>query len=346
MWEWDIPIVGNLSAVDFYLKNETIDYILVDTTSVWYRENIDILASKSIKNGYGIYVSADYIWLLKKDYVNQSSQSVVENSVSLDLYNQGLQLTARNDSFHGNPPLFVENALNISVSDTLYQRLAPYWAGSTLYISWEGWLYAPEDGEYSFFVLSNSSSPRQLSIDGNVILSSQDLLAKQTLATGFHSLEFDYEIEQNNESLFLFWQPPWGRAPQILGSDFLYPSRFPTVSTVIFSIPFNFGYKSPCPAINRNYFSENITGFLKTETAGLYNFSVAADNRTLVYMDDSLVYSSYKDSDNVFSLQLSSGRHKISIFFVELEGDASLDFLWQPPSQSKFEEIPYSALSP
>jgi uncharacterized membrane protein len=351
MWEWNASIAGNMSATDFFLRNASVDYILIDTTSDWYRDNIEEFTSKLIENGsFRILNSADYIWLLKKGNTT-TSPYLFENGLSIGLYNQGLNLSVYNSSLPKGVPLLSEIVLNVSVSDELLKQLSPYRYDSGLIAAWEGLLFVPADGEYSFYVLSNSSNARTLRIDNNVILNSEDSTSKCALRTGFHSIVFEYEITENDEPLFLFWKPPWEELPKILSSDFLYLTSVPAVSSIVFTTSFNFGYKSPFPTINRDYFSAFISGSLNIENSGLYAFKVDAENYTLIYVDDSLVYNSYapnlsnaSDAKNVFKLELDGGRHKILIFYVALEGDASLNLMWEPPGKQAFEEIPYSVL--
>jgi uncharacterized membrane protein len=351
MWEWNTSIAGNMSATDFFLRNAPVDYILIDTTSPWYQDNIEEFTSKLIENGsFGVLNSADYIWLLKKGNTG-TSPYLFENGLSIGLYNQGLNMSVYNNSLLNGAPLLRETVLNVSVSDELLKQLSPYRDNSGLIAAWEGLLFVPADGEYSFYVLSNSSNARTLRIDNNVILNSEDSTGKCALRTGFHSITFEYKITENDEPLFLFWEPPWEKLPKILSSDFLYQSNVPAVSSIVFTTSFNFGYKSPFPTINRDYFSAFISGYLNIEKSGLYEFKVDVDNYTLVYVDDSLVYNSYapnlsnaSEAANVFKLELDGGRHKILIFYVALEGDASLDLMWKPPDKQIFEEIPYSTL--
>jgi uncharacterized membrane protein len=353
MWEWNTSIAGNMSVTDFFLQNAPIDYILIDTTSQWYRDNIEEFTRKLIENGsFSVLNSADYVWLLKKGNTS-TGPYLFENGLSIDLYNQGLNLSVYNSSLLDGAPLLRETVLNVSISDELLEKLSPYRSKSELTAAWDGLLCVPADGQYTFFVLSTSSDPRKLYIDNDLVLNSENSTSECALKTGFHSIRFEYTITDNSGPLFLFWQPPWEKIPEILRSDFLYQSNVPAISSIVFSTSFNFGYKSPFPTVNRNYFSSFISGYLNVEESGLYKFRVDADNYTLIYVDGSLVYNSYNsissnasDQTNVFKLELDSGRHRIFIFYVELEGDASLNIVWQPPGKQMFEEIPYSALSP
>jgi hypothetical protein len=69
-------------------------------------------------------------------------------------------------------------------------------------------------------------------------------------------------------------------------------------------------------------------------------FKVVADNCTMIYVDDILVYNSYVSDSDFFSIELTAGEHKISVFYAELDGDASLELMWLPPGKFVFEEFP------
>lgn len=341
MWEWNASSsAGDVSAVEFFLQNISPDFVLFDTTSEWYFGNMEKYGLSLIENGsYGIYASVDYVWLLKKEYAD-ASISLFDNGFDVDLYNQGLLVTVYNGSLTDCVPLFNETVLNVTVSSALFEKLNPYRNGSELNVVWEGWLFAPVSGEYSFYIVSNSSNYRQLSIDNETLLDFQDSSSKLMLEKGFHTMQFKYNVTEQNEPLFLFWKPPWETVPKLLSSDFLYFTSIPTVSSVVLTPSFNFRYMSPFPTINRNYFSSFIDGSFNVETPGNYIFKAVADNCTMIYVDDILVYNSYVSDSDLFSVELTAGEHKISVFYAELDGDASLELMWMPPGKFVFEEFP------
>ena len=342
MWEWNASSsAGSVDAVDFFLQNVSPDYILIDARSAWYLDNIEAYTRTLVENGgYRIYSSADYLWLLKKGYEGNST-SLFGNGFSTNLYDQGLIMSVYNGSQSSSVRLLSESVLNVSVSSGMLIELNPYRNSAPLVLTWEGSLFIPVDGEYSFYVLSNSSNPRKLQIDNQIVLESQDSAAEFTLGSGFHSMKFEYEMSDSNETLFLFWEPPWDTSPEILSSGFLYPSETPLVSSVVFVPSFGFGYLSPFPTINRDFFSAFFNGSFAADTSGAYKFRALADNDTLIYIDGSLVYNSYiSNSSGLFDVELTSGEHRISIVYTELTGDASLDLQWMPPGKSDFEEFP------
>jgi uncharacterized membrane protein len=342
MWEWNASSsAGSVDAVDFFLQNVSPDYVLIDTTSSWYLDNIEQYTKVLIENrSYRIYSSTDYVWLLKKGYEG-NTVNLFENGFSTSLYNQGLMMNVYNGSLPSGALLLNESMLNVSVPSGLLSALSPYRSSASLTVTWDGSLFVPVDGSYNFYVLSNSSSPRKLQIDNQVVLASQETSADLALAVGFHNLQFEYEMGDSNETLFLFWEPPWDTTPDVLGSSFLYPSETPVVSSTVFAPTFGFGYMSPFPTINRDFFSSFLNGSFTAETSGTYVFRALADNDTLVYIDGSLVYNSYvSNSNGLFDVELGSGEHQIYIVYVELTGDASLAFQWMPPGQLAFEEFP------
>ncbi|MBX5327945.1 DUF2079 domain-containing protein [Candidatus Bathyarchaeota archaeon A05DMB-5] len=345
MWEPTLWIyasyasASNISVVDFFLQKASVDYVLIDAMSEWYLENIEEYSLRLIENGsYGIYASADYVWLLKREYADDSVR-LFDGGFDVDLYNQGLLMTVFNGSFTDGVPLFNETVLNVTVSPVLFEKLNPHRDSSELNVVWDGWLFIPVGGEYSFYVVSNSSNYRKLSIDNKVIFDCHDSSSKLALENGFHTIRFEYNVTDDNESLFLFWKPPWETAPKILSSDFLYLDSIPTVSSVVFAPSFNFRHMSPFPTINKDYFSSFINGYFNVESSGTCMFKVVADNCTMIYVDDKLVYNSHVSDSDFFSVELTAGEHKISVFYAELDGDASLELMWLPPGKFVFEEF-------
>lgn len=341
MWEWNASSsAGNVSAVEFFLQNISPDFVLFDTTSEWYFENMEKYALSLIENGsYGVYASADYVWLLKKEFVGDSIR-LFDSGFNISLYNQGLLMTVYNGSFTGDVPLFNETVLNVTASSTLFEKLNPYRDGSELSVVWDGQLLIPVSGEYSFYIVSNSSNYRRLSINNETVIDFQDSSAKLVLEEGFRPIQFEYNVTEENETLFLFWKPPWETVPKLLTSDFLYLTSIPTVSSVVLAPSFNFRYMSPFPTIHRNYFSSFIDGFFNVETPGNYTFKVIVDNCTMIFIDDALVYNSYNSSSGYFDVELTAGKHKISIWYFEFVGDAFLKLMWLPPGKFVFEEFP------
>jgi len=346
MWE---PLISNtsFSAVDFFLQNVSVDYILIDTTSEWYLDNLENFTATLIENGtFGIMSSTDYVWLLKKGYKDDPLY-FFENGLNISLYNQGLAMTVYNGSSSNENELLKGITLNISVSDALLQTLNPYIGEVELRVAWSGQLFIPVEGNYSFYVLSDSMGSRKLCIDNNTILDYEGTSAKTMLSFGFHSLKFEYVITGKSESMFLFWKPPWEDSPRVLSSEFLYANSVPNVSSIVLSPSFSFGYKSPFPTIKRDHFSAFIRGYFKVESAGFYNFTVDADDGAMVYVDGSLVFNSYAplNNTNTFELLLDSGWHEILIFYFETEGNAMFCLMWQYPGKDNFEEFPLSIFS-
>ena len=90
-------------------------------------------------------------------------------------------------------------------------------------------------------------------------------------------------------------------------------------------------------------------GLVNLPVAGKYTFSGNADNWGRLYIDDTLVWSHWKDEADVtgvaFNNATASATHRIRIEYRENTGPASISINWTPPGGIST-VIPQSALTP
>lgn len=106
--------------------------------------------------------------------------------------------------------------------------------------------------------------------------------------------------------------------------------------------PGNTGYSNKITGtefnnIDADYYGMEYTGTLEITTAGNYTFSVAADDRIWLYIDNNLVVSA-QTSTVTTTVNLTTGDHTIKVKYYELGGDnsASLKFTAVPAGATGF----------
>jgi hypothetical protein len=93
-------------------------------------------------------------------------------------------------------------------------------------IMFDGYLYAPQDGDYSFRWFDWSNDSLRMSIDNHVIINDfakvQISEGSVYLKKGRHSLSLKYSNPLGEGSINLFWKPPWTQNLESLNYHYLY----------------------------------------------------------------------------------------------------------------------------
>jgi cytochrome c len=98
-----------------------------------------------------------------------------------------------------------------------------------------------------------------------------------------------------------------------------------------------------------DYFVVHVSGFVRAPRAGKYEFQIASDDGSKLWIDDKLVI----DNDGLHGageaktgeVELTEGDHKIRMEYFENEGDAELYLGWKMPGSEKVETIASDYLS-
>jgi len=129
-------------------------------------------------------------------------------------------------------------------------------------------------------------------------------------------------------------------------SSFLYPKILPDTSSPFLSMNWDSGFKCPFALIDQKHLSVLINGGIYAFSSGVYRFRVLTGGYTSLFIDATLVYSSFRNSNQTeFEVFLSRGTHTIQFDHMSIQGNSRLSLMWQPPGSERFDEIPSSNLS-
>jgi len=343
-------VIGEFSP---YLPSDiTFDYILIDTESPWYENSLESLVYNLTRDAtFGVQYAADGVWLLKKNYTGGITYPI-KNGVFVNFYNQGVVMKLFDDvSFFGEPAY--EN-VTLSIFGSLRLNIPQEWVAIPSFaLTFEGWLYAPISGNYSFRLESTGSS--KLCLDGEQVLYNGDsahydvvfLDCIMWLERGFHSINVEYMRENYIfPYVHLLWEPPWEIGLTEIQAAFIYSKISPDASSSFLDLSWDFGSGSPFVLISRDHFSAFVNCSMYAPLSGVYKFKVLADGYASISIDGKLVSSSFENSTQTeFEVLLNQGDHVFQIDYMTLQGDARLSVMWQPPGGSNFEEVPSSHLS-
>lgn len=334
---------GSLS--DPFPSHLSFDYVLIDTALPWYDVPLqNLLYNLTRENLFRVQYAADGIWLLKKDYSEEPIYPI-RNGVLASFFNQGIMMKLfDNASFSGEPSY--ENIIS-SIYCSLGSNIPQSWSeNSSFALSFEGWLFTPVSGAYSFKLESNDSS--QFYLDNEPFLHENTTTFDWTwLERGFHSVRVEYSKENYSYPFIrLLWNPPWDSQAQEIPSAFLYPKISPDISSPFLDLSWDFGFRSPCPLIHEDNFTVFIKFSLDSQSSGIYNFQVSASGYVSMNIDDKLVLSPFANpARTTFDIFLNEGVHEVQIDYLQLEGDAYLNVAWLVPGGFQFEEIPSNKLN-
>lgn len=248
-------------------------------------------------------------------------------------------------------PLQTERALSIQAD----------WPGSgpvevDVVADWQGILYAPRYGPYSFRL--RSPGPSLLEIDGNVILEGQgEQLAGLPLAEGDHT--FRLQVQPAPGQLALTWQPPgqaeeslipqWALyAPPITNHGLqgaFYPNERWEGQPALQRIdPFLDTYFHFTPL--RRPYTVEWTGVLEVPQSGLYRLGLRAVAEARLYLDGQLLVSTLQPNEYIDApITLEQGRHDIRILFKDNTDRSRIHLYWSTPG-GEFGPIPSENLWP
>jgi len=332
-------------------QNLIFDYILIDTTSTWYEDPLRNLISNLTRDGiFGIQYAADGVWLLKRNYTGKTMYPI-RNGVFMNFYNQGVLMKVFNHTSFDSEPLY--KGLQLSISFSQGSNTSQSWTANNFSaLEFEGWLYIPVSGDYSFRLEKTGSS--SLYLDGSKILydDGSDLYrvealdCVQRLERGFHQIKVEYIPEKLlAPSVRLLWKPPWETNTTDVQSAFIYPCILPEASSPFLNLNWNFGSRSPFPLVNEDYFGGFANGTIYASFPGRYKFKVAVDGYAFFSVDGKSVPQVSNSTQSEFEFLLTEGHHVFEVDYMAIQGDAKLSVLWKTPASDGFEEIPLNNLN-
>jgi len=328
----------------------TYDYILMDTRSTWYEEPLKNLVYNLTRVGvFGVQYAADGVWILKRNYHGEAIYPI-ETGVFVNFHNQGILVKVFNKTSFNNKPTY--ERLQSSISFGLEFNDPQLWVkGDSFALRFEGWLYAPVAGNYSFQL--ESLGPSSLHLDGQKVLCCDDsalycirrLNCVSWLERGFHQIKVEYlRTDFFPPFVRLLWTPPWESNVAEIQPVFIYSKISPEVSSPFLDLNWNFGSRSPFPLVNSDHFSAFANCSMHASSSGIYKFKVTADGYVFISIDGKPVTRILNSTQIEFEFLLTGGHHLFEVDYMTLQGDAKLSVLWMPPGSSEFEEIPSSSL--
>jgi uncharacterized membrane protein len=332
------------------LSSINLEYILIDASSPWCDDLLSgLIYNLTRKTRFGVQYAADGIWFLNRSYVGETSY-LIDNGVFVQFYNQGVVVKLFDNGASETEPSY-EN-----VTPSIYGRsglsIPPSWATKpTFNATFEGWLYTPVFGEYSFQLESQGFS--DLALDSQSILSNNGSAnyASIILERGFHSIRVHYMKNGNYlPFVLLLWRPPWESSSSMLDilPEFLYPTRSPEIAAPFAGTEFDFASRHPFPSLTTVNFSAFVDFSLYAPSSGVYKFQVVSNDNISLSFDGNLVLSPFETlgygNQTTLEVFLNEGSHVVQLDYVKRQDYAGMGLVWQPPGTSGFEKIPSSNL--
>ena len=204
--------VGEYQDVDF-------DYILVDTTSIWYTGSLETndfthlplipYVQEAFSSGkYGFITAIDDIWLLKKDY-NGTQTFPLESGVIGSFYDLN---TTQGKIF--------ESVFLVTDWNWTFQPPFPIVNETKLHVIFNSSLYAPFLGVYKFKITSDGSC--RLYIDNILVCSCDEVkicTGEVHLDDGFHNMTMKFNDVTSASMLKVEWKTPYGDSYEIISHE-------------------------------------------------------------------------------------------------------------------------------
>lgn len=233
-----------------------------------------------------------------------------------------------------------------------------------LQATWEGGLVAPQYGTYSFLTDGNASDVK-LEIDGQVLTTG--VTSELVLARGVHEVRLSGTLADANAKLRLLWAGA-GAPPEPVQPTFLYkgPSGGLTGEVGPLALQPTEALKVPNPFEGQEVRSRRVDPFigfretfdlfgsapylarwygtLNVEQAGMYAFTVATPNNTVLTIDDNIVIDGIAGVSGS-NVELSAGPHKLELRYASPGGGARIELFWTPPGGAAT-IIPPTVLTP
>lgn len=230
-----------------------------------------------------------------------------------------------------------------------------------VHASWEGGLFVPGYGEYTFGVAG-----LLVQVDGNLLVDSRRGYreARAVLAAGWHALQAQAVVEELPADVFLAWRksdegqmrviPPemFSALPPpsdhgLLGryyesGNWTGPALFERLDPIV---DFQWPGSEPVPMQS---FSVSWQGQIEVNRPGTYRFLTTSDDGSWVYIDGQLVVDNGGRHDARFvegRIELSAGRHDITVRYFNADGPRGIHLLWAPLGEAA-RIIPSSVLYP
>ena len=338
------------SSPESLLSSTDLEYILIDASSPWCDDLLsDLIYNLTRNTRFGVQYAADGIWFLNRSYSGETTY-LIDNGTFVSFHNQGIVVKLSENGASTGEPSY-EN-VTLSIYGRLGLNIPPSWATKPNFnVTFEGWLYAPVLGEYSFQLESRGFSV--LELDDQLVLSNNGSVnhAAKTLDRGFHSIKVCYVKDGDYlPFVLLLWKPPWESSSSMVDilPEFLYPTRSPVIAAPFAGVEFDFASRHPFPLLTAASFSAFTDFSLYAPSSGVYKFQVVSNDDISLSIDGNLVLSPFETlgygNQTLLEVFLSEGSHEVQIDYVKRQDYAGMGLAWQPPGTSEFRKIPSSNL--
>jgi hypothetical protein len=217
---------------------------------------------------------------------------------------------------------------------------------------WEGQLYAPQRGSYTF-QLEDADGSVQVTIGTTTILDSGIGRVVESLALprGQHPITIR---TVGTSHLSLVWTRPDGATEVVpptslvavtpsgygLAGRYYRGPEWSGLPEFVLIDPYPNWRWHPDPF--NSPWSAEWQGTLEVSLPGMYNFSVICNDRSWIIIDGKTLVNGTKGVTG-FQTTLTAGRHDLVIRYSNVVGYAELRLLWQPPN-GEMKPIPPEAL--
>ncbi len=224
-----------------------------------------------------------------------------------------------------------------------------------LVAEWQGILYVPDYGPYSFRLMTPGSG--RLELDGNPIFAGQgEQLTGLSLAQGNHTLRVQAEVTPGEVALY--WQPPgqgevlipqWALyAPPITNHGLqgsFYPNDRWEGQPAFQRIDTFLDTHLHLPPLDRPYTVE-WTGLLDVPQSGIYRLGLRAVPEAQLFLaGQRRVATTAPDQYTETAIHLPAGLHDIRVRFKDDTDRSHIHLFWTPPD-GQLEPIPTRYLWP
>jgi DNA-binding beta-propeller fold protein YncE/4-amino-4-deoxy-L-arabinose transferase-like glycosyltransferase len=252
----------------------------------------------------------------------------------------------RGSTWSGEPEVVRhETGLAFDWQDTTPSLSAPFSA------LWEGSLFIPRHGEYTFSV--SGGEAKRFELDGAPVPLDRGV----PLARGLHSLSLWMTVDQVQEGVALLWEGP-EIAQGIIPPSSLFIRRSPDhglqgayykgklwegppllveIDRAIFANA----------VLLEGIFSIEWQGQIRVPQPGEYGFGTNSDDASLVFIDDKLVVDNGGDHGDQYAeghILLDAGWHDFRLRYAQSGGGMRMTLFWTPPGQGR-EVVPAKVFS-
>jgi hypothetical protein len=207
-------------------------------------------------------------------------------------------------------------------------------------VRWTGTIPLAVGGNYTFSVTTDDGS--RLWVDGVLLIDSwydqpaTTYQAPMALTAGAHNIRLEYYEAAGQATVALSWGLA-GTSETYFGEYWnnIALSGPPALTRIDPTIDFNWGYGSPDPAIQPDYFSARWTGTFNFPTDTDYDLHMLVDDGGQLFLDGILVIDHwYPQAPTEYSvtLHITAGPHEVRMQYFEEAGIAVAKVWWNVSS--------------